>query len=163
MLWCRVYIDEHDSDHRLFNINLMDGSQNPKVAPFTSASPTIFGLLTDGQAHNYLFFLFTDAATKDISALQLTVGVGATDDATSQNALQINHIGYAHITTEAARDGSGSVLSQINFNGKAYGPAAAGGAINRYTGPVYNPHIGLWTDVASDAQYLTKATLVKES
>jgi hypothetical protein len=104
-LWCRVYVDVHDEAHRLFNINLQNGSENPSATHLTSG--TIFNLIADGAAHTYYFYLFADSGQRDITELRLAVGVGVAGT-TNLDCLKIKVAGLVFLHHEFLVEGTGS-------------------------------------------------------
>ena len=73
-LYCRVYVDAQDADHRLFDKDWTTTGAKLNAAEWTSG--TIFNLLSDGAAHTFYFFFWVDAGNAVISLCQLWEAVG---------------------------------------------------------------------------------------
>ncbi len=109
-LYCRVYIDQQDADHRLFDLSWT--TAGAKVSSAEQTSGTIFDLLTDGQAHTFYFFFWVDASSAVLSVVRLRVAIG-TNNTTWIPAVLIDHTGLIGISMRGIRAGSASAKHLI--------------------------------------------------
>ncbi|KKL68965.1 hypothetical protein LCGC14_2119720 [marine sediment metagenome] len=111
-LYCRVYVDVQDADHRLFDETFGGGAGAKLAAEDTlvGTKETIFNLLRDGAEHTFYFFFWIDQATNAvISVVQLEEGVGTQSTSGGQRAVfKITHSGLAVVMLTAQRQGSGT-------------------------------------------------------
>lgn len=73
-LYCRVYVDAQDADHRFLDTDWT--TSGAKLDVLEQSSGTIFDLLSDGASHTFYFFLWVDSGDAVVSALQLWEAVG---------------------------------------------------------------------------------------
>ena len=73
-LYCRVYADVQDANHRLYNKDWTAAAATESV--FNVNTGTIFDLLSDGVAHTFYFFFWVDAGNAVLSLVQFWEGVG---------------------------------------------------------------------------------------
>jgi len=132
-LYCRVYVDAQDADHKLFDLNW--NTTGNKLSVSELGSGTIFDLLTDGAAHTFYFYFWVDANATGgitISVVQLWEGVGS---ATTQEILRVEHEGFLWFNYNSQRIGTGTgrIVTRIL---KGDGTIAGwGGEINRVNIP----------------------------
>ena len=115
---CRVYVDVQDPANMVCDMTIVG------VAPgFASATtspvwiPAAFALLSDGLAHNFLFFLWKDGmgAGATIDALELFAGVGAGDGPGAVESLTFTGIhGFATVSGRFAARFGGGGATQLN-------------------------------------------------
>lgn len=105
-LQCRVYVDAQDADHRLFDVT-WDNITGQYFEVIDLTSGTIFDLLSDGSAHTFYFFFWSQYGGHIISQVQLWEGVG-TYSTSRQLVLQLSHEGFCYIYVRALQIGSGS-------------------------------------------------------
>lgn len=105
-LYCRVYVDAQDADHRLFDEDWT--STGAKLDAVDETSGTLFNLITDGSAHTFYFFFWVDSNNAVISLVQLWEGVGSCST-TGENVLSLTCTGFTQINLEAWRQGTGTV------------------------------------------------------
>lgn len=75
-LYCRVYVDAQDADHRLFDEDWNStGAKLDAVDTLVGTKEPIFNLLKDGSAHTF-FFWVDQANDVVISLVQLWEAVG---------------------------------------------------------------------------------------
>ena len=76
-LYCRVYVDQQDTDHRLFDEDWSGSGDNLDVTDtHPESKATIFSLLRDGASHTFYFFFWVDSGSAVISTVELWEGVG---------------------------------------------------------------------------------------
>ncbi len=122
ILYCRVYVDQQDANHRLFDLSW--SSTGEKLSVTTKTSGTIFNTIVDGAVHTYYFFFWVDQANNAvISACQLWVGVGVAGDRASggEEALYVEHRGLISFGGYCTRAGTGSVELSGKLNTGASG------------------------------------------
>ena len=111
-LYCRVYVDDQDAEHKLFDEDWT--SIGAKLDGTWKTSGTLFDLLTDGSAHTFYFFLWVDAGNAVISAVQLWEGVGNADENNLRKVITLNHCGFVQAGFRAACVGTGQVWLAVN-------------------------------------------------
>ena len=115
-LYCRVYVDAQDADHKLFDENW--DSIGEKLDATGVGSGTIFNLLSDGAGHTFYFF-FWKAGTGTgivISLVQLWEGVGSKETAwytLEAKVIEVNHPGFFSCSFYLLRVGSGTPSAYI--------------------------------------------------
>jgi len=110
-LYCRVYVDQQDADHRLFDMDWdSTGAKLTAVDTHSGALSTIFDLLKDGASHTFYFFFWIDQANNAvISLVQLWESVGTCDTyGGHREILELNFSGLATIHSSIRRIGTGS-------------------------------------------------------
>ena len=140
-LYCRVYVDAQDADHKLFDENW--DSIGEKLDATSVGSGTIFNLLSDGAGHTFYFF-FWKAGTGTgivISLVQLWEGVGNEGTAwyiLEAIVIEVNQPGFFSCSLYLVRIGSGtpsayicevapgnaSRIASISGNGAVFEPKA---------------------------------------
>ena len=110
-LYCRVYVDAQDTNHRLFDLDWNStGVKLLAVDTYSGALATIFGLLKDGASHTFYFF-FWKAGTSagiTISLVQLWEGVGSKIAGAGTPCLGISHTGFLSGFIACTKAGTGS-------------------------------------------------------
>jgi len=158
-LHCRVYVDQQDADHRLFDEDWDSSGDKPDaVDTHSGALSTIFDLLKDGASHTFYFFFWVDSGNAVISAVQLWEGVG-TCSTGGCAALAIIHQGFMSISASIGRYGTGTInAARLAFSGDNHGYiSVSGGSTNGVAGlaVVENPDIYLRASVATDIILMT--------
>ena len=120
---CRIYVDQQDTAHRLFDINWSSTGSKLDTADVTSG--TIFDLLADGSAHTFYFFFWVDAGNAVLSVVRLKMSVGAANQTGwAVEVLKINHSGSLMILCDTRREGTGSFelrfMSPAGSTGEQY-------------------------------------------
>jgi len=158
-LYCRVYVDIQDADHRLFDMDWTGSGSKLIVADtFTGNKTTVFNLLKDGAAHTFYFFFWVNQANNAvISLVQLWEGV-ACSDSTPQPVLDIAHDGFISLYCRVDKQGTGSsslwlclpdtydYISKAT-NSVAYEMAVPAAIVNNF-------HLRINASVATDLWYL---------
>ena len=109
-LYCRVYVDAQDADHRLFDEDWTAiGEKLDAVDTHSGNKATIFNLLGDGQQHTFYFFFWVNQATNAvISQVVLSEAVGTCQTGTYYPYMELNHSGFLSMQGYVQRTGSGS-------------------------------------------------------
>jgi hypothetical protein len=158
-LYCRVYVDQQDADHRLFDEDFSPaGDKIDAVTVHSNNKTTIFNLLRDGTAHTFYFFFWVNSGNAVLSLCRLWEGVG--QNGTSGAAVvSVLHQGFIGLSLTAERIGTGSVNAlRLTFSGDNHSQlSASGGSTNSIAGTILadNPDIYLRGDVATDAVFVT--------
>lgn len=104
----RVYVDQMDDDHKLFDVDISDQA----VAYFTShcnASelPAVFALLTDGEQHTFYLFLWADeAGIITVNEVEILFGIGNENGGSSGSPhLEFNFEGLATTSVVTSTQG----------------------------------------------------------
>lgn len=104
-LYCRVYVDQQDADHRLMDMDWTSaGAKLNLDYPYPSYKSTIFNLLKDGTPHTFYFFFRVDSGNAVISLVQLWEGIGGSDNA----VLKLTHTGFVWANARLQRIGTGT-------------------------------------------------------
>jgi hypothetical protein len=107
-LYCRVYVDSQDADHRLFDKDWTSaGGKLDAIDTHAGSKASIFDLLKDGSAHTFYFFFWVNSGNAVISQVQLWEGVGSCNTYPTE-AVEIRHEGMMAAALHASRQGSGS-------------------------------------------------------
>jgi len=110
-LKCRVYVDEQDANHMLFDLSYTStGNQLSVQDCLTGTKETIFNLLKDGNAHTFYFFFWSPGEHAPvISVCQLWEAVGSSSVTWGiVEALRITHTGFLQVSGYFQRTGSGN-------------------------------------------------------
>jgi hypothetical protein len=104
-LYCRVYIDAQDANHRLLDVDCtVAAADNFKLG---TAIATLLALLQDNASHTYYFFFWVDAGNAVISACQLWVGVAGRGTGT-EKLLTLSFTGDVNFIFQIDREGTGT-------------------------------------------------------
>jgi hypothetical protein len=118
-LYCRVYVDAQDADHRLFDEDWTNtGAKLDAVDTHSGNKATIFDLLKDGSQHTFYFFFWVNSGNSVISLVQLWEGVGTCATTTyAQAIMELNIEGLMTINMAIARQGTGTPGGRISARG----------------------------------------------
>lgn len=112
-LYCRVYVDAQDADHRLFDMDW--DSTGAKLAADNWTNGTIFDLLPDGNPHMlYFFFWVNQANNAVISSVQLWEAVGWANITGYGRGVKLTHRGFANLMITLGRVGTGTCSFRIS-------------------------------------------------
>lgn len=117
-LYVRVYVDQQDTAHRLFNEDWATTGDKLDGASFTSGD--VFNLLADGQAHTFYFFLWVDAGNAVISKVQLWEGVGNYGTSPALCLQLSSHRGWLQFSAVIDKIGTGSANFTVTWIGDTY-------------------------------------------
>ncbi len=118
ILYCRVYVDAQDADHRLLDESWNStGAKLATVDTLVGTKETIFDLLRDGAAHTFYFFFWVDQAVNAvISVVELWEAVGSSSTAwQSAVCLQLNHTGWVSWNYQRDLVGSGTPTAVLSY------------------------------------------------
>jgi hypothetical protein len=164
-LYCRIYIDQQNDDHCLFDLAWNAAGELLSVTDVHNGeNPVIFGLLRDGQSHTAYFFCWVDSGEAVISALEFWEGIGQGGPLYNQKCLELDHTGLISGGCPVNKVGTGSVYIRL-------GPAAsvgnyivnAGGGTAHLQVPyalVDSPALAVRSSVGTDLVYITSLYLV---
>jgi hypothetical protein len=109
-LYCRVYVDQQDAEHRLFDEDWTTiGDKLDAIDTHSGALSTIFDLLEDGNAHIFYFFFWVDSGNAVISLVRLWEAVGSKSTMWwNQTVLKVKHTGLMSLYVRVARVGTGT-------------------------------------------------------
>ena len=107
-LYCRVYVDAQDANHRLFDEDWDGtGAKLDAVDTHSGAKSTIFDLLKGGAEHTFYFFFWVNQANNAvISLVQLWEAVGSCT--TRALSYLIKHSGFMQLVGSTGRVGTGT-------------------------------------------------------
>jgi len=115
-LYCRVYVDEQNADHRLFDLDWNStGIKLMALDTHSGALSTIFNLLKDGTGHTFYFFLWKagTGAGIIISLVQLWEGVGSCSSTEPYPTIEILYHGFLSICGYVSCVGSGTPVFNV--------------------------------------------------
>jgi hypothetical protein len=158
-LYCRVYVDQQDADHRLFDEDWNSVGEKLDVTNTHSGSQAaIFDLLRDGLEHTFHFFFWVDSGNAVVSAVELWEGVGEGGTSYNQACLEIAFSGLASLSVLTYGIGTGTVsnrLYQKELSGYYIASAGGGSATMQVPSAVLNNHaIAVRSTVATDLTYI---------
>lgn len=109
-LYCRVYLDAQDANHRLFDLSwATTGAKLAAVDIHAGALPSVLAKLNDGTNYTLYYFFWVDAGNAVISEVRSLVGVGTCSTTyDGESVYQLNCTGIASVTCHTDRVGSGS-------------------------------------------------------
>lgn len=136
-LYCRVYVDAQDADHRLFDLSWSSTGEN--LAAVDETTGTIFDLLSDGSSHTLYFFFWIDQANAAvISAVSLQLQVG-TSSTSFVKVMAIIHSGLITLSFRLDRRGTGSMQGRFLEKDSGNWNTGANLIISGTGSQVYNP------------------------
>ncbi|MBN1643758.1 MAG: hypothetical protein JW856_02920 [Dehalococcoidales bacterium] len=115
-VYCRVYVDQQDADHRLFDEDwTAAGAKVVAVDTHTDNKPAVFNLLNDGSAHTFYIFLWVDTGNAVISLMKIQTASGSTCSTAPghETVVRINHAGGISFSGAQCKDGSGTPSSRF--------------------------------------------------
>jgi len=117
-VYCRVYVDQQDAGHRLFDDDWeAAGERLDADTVHADSKATIFNLLKDGASHTFYFFFWVDTGNAVISCVQLCEGIGtsSTDSIGAPDTLvmTLEHTGLTCVTGYLRRVGSGDATMRL--------------------------------------------------
>lgn len=160
-LYCRVYVDAQDADHRLFDMDWT--SPGAQAASQDWSSGAIFNAIKDGAAHTFYFFFWVDSDNAVISLVELWEGVGVGGNTDWSKVLTMTHQGLIGLTGYSDRRGSGSTqmhVSAFDAGGVNAHLAVAGDGYVVPLAVVRNPCVSIKDSVASDLGVLYSIYIV---
>ncbi len=109
-LYCRVYVDAQDADHRLFDLDwTTTGQKLSAVDMHSGALATLFNALKTGGNHTFYFFFWVDQANNAvISEARIWFAIGSCSVSTWTEIVQINHYGPIAFVSRVEKIGSGT-------------------------------------------------------
>ncbi len=158
-LYCRVYVDAQDADHRLFDMD-WDSTGAKLYGDDTNASdfPTIFNLLKDGTEHTFYFFFWVNQANNAvISLVQLWEGVGTCGTSGAGIiVLNLNFSGLTAFLAKTRKIGSGTPTIMLSPTSYYYYYIASGDGAATQDGAVIikEDDLRMYGTVATDLNYL---------
>ncbi len=172
-LYCRVYVDQQDADHRLFDMDWdSTGAKLTAVDTHSGTLSVIFGSLKDGSAHTFYFFFWVNQANNAvISLVQLWEGVG-TGDTGWQVICRLSHTGITWWNLQTGLQGSGSpdTLGSIysSLVAQTFAKWTGNGIYQPTSGsPLFispgTPRINMHGSVATDLNYISNTHIVLRS
>ena len=107
---CRVYVDQQDADHLLFDLNWASTGNKLSATTVSSAiKAIIFNALKDGNAHTFYFFFWVDSGNAILSVVQFWENVGIDGGTGGRvSCLRLTFDGLVSILLLATRLGTGS-------------------------------------------------------
>lgn len=160
-LYCRVYVDSQDADHRLFDEDWSaTGDKLDAVDTHSGGLSTIFDSLKDSQAHTFYFFFWVDSGNAVISAVQLWEAVGTSHSGIGSCpvVLQLAHKGFVSFLTSLARVGTGNPVARLMTETWQWGVFASAGGTNAslsLSGHLcHNDCVNMYGTVDTDINYL---------
>jgi len=115
-LYCRVYVDVQNTDHRLFDLNWTSaGNKLTAVDTCSGERIDIFDLLRDGTAHTFYFFFWRTGAGDgiSISTVRLWEGIGSHIVGAGTPCLGIVHTGFLSGFIACGNVGSGNPILRL--------------------------------------------------
>jgi len=174
-VYCRVYVDAQDADHRLFDEDWTStGAKLDAVDTHSGSKSTIFNLLKDGQSHTFYFFFWADVADQaTVDAVQLWEGVGSCSTSwQNPEYLSLTHTGLVMpMVRQLKGAGTGSISGQ-EYMGTTFPTPAGTGNLKSFTDTLRPEGVRLvyggWCvstfgTVATDILYLVGASFVLRS
>lgn len=168
-LYCRVYVDQQDAEHRLFDEDwTADGEKLGVVDTHSGNKAAVYNLLKDGLAHTFYFFFWVDSGNAVISIVELWEGVGQGGTSYNQNSLEIDHVGLISIGCPVNKVGTGSVSARIGPSASVGSYIADASGTTAHLGVevalVNNHAIAIKSTVATDLVYLSSifVTLMRQ-
>ena len=108
-LYCRVYVDVQDADHRLFDLDIIaTGEKLAAEVTHSASKATIFNLVKDNSLHTYYFFFWVDAGNAVMDKAEFWHGVGNKGVNWSEAVLRLNFVGLIHYSLLAEAIGTGT-------------------------------------------------------
>ena len=164
-LYCRVYVDAQDANHRLFDEDWTSiEAKLDAVDTHAGALATIFGLLSDGSPHTFYFFFWVDAGNAVISLVQLWEGVGSWETG-GTFCYQIEHSGFMQLVGSSSRVGTGGMHCYLMPTELGIGVSFGGNAVSDLYLVPTRMRVRIGGTVATDLNYLdyVDVTLRSES
>lgn len=163
-LYCRVYVDSQDANHRLFDEDWTStGAKLDAVDTYSGALSTIFDALSDGASHTFYFFFWVDSGNAVISVVQLWEAVGSCRTSGYESVLDIAVKGLASMFIGIDKQGTGSPTGRLIFSDTWYWIwSLSGNSINSAL-VLDNHRIALWGTVSTDINYMYRFQMTLRS
>ena len=169
-LYCRVYVDGQDANHRLFDMDWTStGVKLTALDTHSGALSTIFNLLKDGTSHTFYFFFWKagTGAGITISLVQLWEGVGSSTISEPYPAIDILHQGFISICGYISRVGTGTpIFNLLSVNSNWFELYYTSGLDQHIRIPlvlICNNSLSAKGTVANDLNYLPRIEMILES
>lgn len=165
-LKCRVYVDEQDANHMLFDLSYTStGNQLSVQDCLTGIKETIFNLLKDGNAHTFYFFFWSPGNHSPvISVCQLWEAVGQTGRSYLRECLGLTHTGYFEIAGLCDKVGTGGPpLIRLIILPGCYAYSEFSLEIKPGLHIAVNPALSLYASVSTDMVYIYTLGVVLRS
>jgi hypothetical protein len=113
-LYCRVYVDMQDADHKLFDMDWTStGAKVTAQDTRGGTKATIFNLLKDGLAHTFYFFFWVNSGNAVISLVQLWEGIGSSNTPPVYQAVELNFSGLCSVIAQVLVVGTGTPFIRV--------------------------------------------------
>jgi len=170
-VYCRVYVDAQDADHRLFDEDWTSaGAKLDAVDTHSSSKSTIFNLLKDGQSHTFYFFFWADVADQaTVDVVQLWEAVGSSETGWSgAHTLTVTHTGLITPVAGISRVGTGTQKHVIGIGSTCNSETLfSDGGDRLFIKSAFLASDGFWLSiygtVATDLNYLNNCGFVLRS
>ena len=127
-LYCRVYVDVQDADHRLFDLDIIaTGEKLAAEVTHSASKTTIFNLVKDNSLHTYYFFFWVDAGNAVMDNAEFWHGVGNKGTNWSEAALRLNFAGFIHYSLLTEAIGTGTPNIGLGFKNACHNYYSAAG------------------------------------
>jgi hypothetical protein len=112
---CRVYLDQKDTDHLLFDKAWTTaGDKLEGQTTYSGVKAVIFNLLKDGAAHSFYFHCWVNSGNAVISVVRLWEGVGLYNaSGPGEDVLEVRHTGLIMPLIDMRRIGTGSFYFRL--------------------------------------------------
>ena len=115
-LYCRVYVDVQDADHRLFDLDIIaTGEKLAAEVTHSASKATIFNLVKDNSLHTYYFFFWVDSGNAVMDNAEFWHAIGNKGTNWSEAALRLNITGFIHYSLIIEAIGTGTANTGLGF------------------------------------------------
>lgn len=165
-LYCRVYVDAQDADHKLFDLDWDSTGAKVSSASLNAATKAvIFALLKDGAEHTFYFFFWVNQAVNAvISVVRVRYGVGLTENVAWTVVATLDFDGLISIAIAGDKVGAGTdYVVLLPFGDSIGNDIHRGSVADIMKDPcvvVSDPSVMLYTNTAADLIVVTALTIV---
>lgn len=127
-LYCRVYVDAQDDEHRIIDAQFTStGSAAAANDCASDKLPAVLSALADGANHTFYVFLWVDSGNAVISEVSLSYAIGSTDTVAARAVLGFKIQGVGAIAYNQRRYGTGTITSWVGNVSDRYRRVTPGG------------------------------------
>jgi hypothetical protein len=166
-LYCRVYMDSQDANHRVFDLDLTGSGSDSlaatdvMVAAYSgnTMQQTVLAAINDGLSHTFYFFFWVNVTgSAVVSVVNLWQGIGSCNATTACRCLALTFTGLLNAGLVYLYRGTGAATATLLPNGNYSGIATATIASYGYSALTLAcglTHLSIKSGTLNDLSYFT--------